>query len=127
MYQEVTQDVQVVAQPRYVPEQSVPGRGYFFFAYRIRITNMSQAPVQLVSRKWLITDGHGKVQEVSGPGVVGHQPKIKPGESFEYESFCPLPTPTGNMRGSYQMVGDDGREYDIRIPLFFLRDAQSLH
>jgi ApaG protein len=64
---------------------------------------------------------------VSGPGVVGHQPKIRPGESFEYESFCPLPTPTGNMRGTYQMIDEAGKEIDIRIPLFFLRDAGSLH
>jgi ApaG protein len=127
MYQEITSDVQVEALPRYVPEQSVPGRSYFFFAYRIKITNLSPAPIQLVSRKWLITDGHGKVQEVAGPGVVGQQPRIPPGESFAYESFCPLPTPTGNMRGSYVMLDEAGREYEVKIPLFFLRDAASLH
>jgi ApaG protein len=127
MYFEITDDIRVEVEPEYVPEQSKPKENYFFFSYRVKITNESTAPVQLVSRHWIITDGSGVVHEVQGEGVVGHQPKLAPGESFEYSSFCPLPTPTGNMRGSYRMVGETNKRFDVKIPLFFLRDLRNFH
>ena len=127
MYCEITRNIQVEVEPSYIPEQSRPGSNYFFFAYRVRISNRGEETVQLLSRHWVIMDGHGVVHEVKGQGVVGHQPKLAPGEVFEYESFCPLPTPTGNMRGNYQMVDQKNAEFDIKIPLFFLRDLKSFH
>ena len=99
-----THGVQVEVESRFVPERSDADRGQYFFAYEIRITNTSAAKVQLVSRHWIITDGWGRVEEVKGPGVIGVQPWIAPGETFEYESFCPLSTPTGSMRGVYEMI-----------------------
>ena len=83
--------------------------------------------MQLMSRHWVITDGHGEVHEVEGPGVVGKQPQLAPGESFEYSSYCPLPTPTGNMRGKYWMVNAQGDRFPVNIPVFFLRDISNLH
>ncbi len=121
MYREVTQDVQIDVRPEYMPDRSNAERNQYFFAYHVRVTNLSEAPAQLVSRHWTITDGNGEVHEVDGPGVVGETPWIKPGETFEYASFCPLPTPTGNMRGSYRMAREDGSIFDAKIPLFFLR------
>jgi ApaG protein len=82
---------------------------------------------QLISSHWIITDGAGIVHEVKGPGVIGEQPQLKPGEKFEYSSFCPLKTPTGNMRGTFQMVNHLGAQFDVKVPLFFLRDTRSLH
>ena len=129
MYREVSREIQVEVEPSYVPERSNPGESYYFFAYRIRITNLGTRVTQLVSRHWIITDGQGRVHEVKGPGVVGEQPVLEPGESFEYTSFCPLPTPTGNMRGTFQMMdhsgAQSGEEYSIRVPLFFLRDLRN--
>jgi len=127
MYYEVTQGIRVEVEPTYVPEQSKPELNYFVFSYRVKIVNVSDKPCQLLSRHWVITDGNGTVHEVKGPGVVGHQPKLAPQEAFEYSSFCPLPTPTGNMRGTYQMVDQSEMAYDVKIPLFFLRDMRSLH
>jgi ApaG protein len=127
MYTEETDQIEVQVQPHYVPEHSKPQQGLHVFAYRVKITNKGTHPKQLLSRHWIITDGNGKVQEVRGPGVVGEQPVLRTGESYEYESFCPLPTPTGNMRGNYLMVDDTGVESKIRIPLFFLRDLRNLH
>lgn len=111
----------------YVSAQSNPEQSYFFFAYRIVIKNTSDAPAQLVSRHWVITDGTGSTEEVKGPGVIGQQPKIKPGQEFEYESACPLPTSTGSMKGTYQMRTDDGRTFDIEVPEFFLISPLGLH
>ena len=127
MYREITKQIQIDVEPSYIPEKSQPQKQLFFFGYRVKITNLRTSPTQLLSRHWVITDGHGHVEHVEGPGVVGETPRILPGESFEYNSFCPLPTPTGNMRGTFQMVADDGEKYDVRIPLFFLREPQSLH
>ena len=127
MYCEVTQGIRIEVEPVFVPEQSRPESSYFVFSYRIRITNEGGVPCQLLRRHWIITDGNGVVHEVKGPGVVGEQPEIAPGESFEYSSFCPLPTPTGNMRGTYQMTAQNKTEYDVKIPLFFLRDLRNLH
>src|SRR4051812_41156364 len=121
MYCEVSHDIQVTVEPTYIEEQSSPESGYYFFAYKVSIKNLGPAPSQLVNRHWIITDGHGHVEEVQGPGVVGEQPTLKPGESYEYISACPLTTPTGNMRGHYQMVDAHGRFFNVAIPLFFLR------
>ena len=127
MYREITREIQIEVEPAFVPEQSHPREGYFFFSYKVRITNLGGAPTQLVSRHWVITDGNGEVHEVEGPGVIGQQPNLAPGESFEYSSYCPLPTPTGNMRGSYWMLDASGKRFPVKIPLFFLRDIRNLH
>ncbi len=125
-YTETTNGMQVEVFPEYVPEQSCPERGLFFFSYRVRITNLGPKPTQLMDRHWIIRDGKGIIREVKGPGVVGQQPKIEPGQSFEYSSFCPLPTPTGNMRGSFLMREEEGDSFATKIPLFFLRDTRHL-
>jgi ApaG protein len=121
MYIEKTHDVEISVEPTYLEEHSKPEGGQFVFAYRVKIQNLSDVTLQLISRHWIITDGRGKVEEVRGPGVVGEHPKLDPGQVYEYSSFCPLPTPTGNMRGSYQMLSSKGEKYDVSIPLFFLR------
>jgi len=115
-----TRGILVKVDSSFVPERSEPMRRMWFFAYRIRIANEGEEAVQLVSRHWIITDAHGEVEEVSGPGVVGEQPVLAPGEAFEYTSFCPLPTPFGSMRGSYQMVTREGEAFDIEIAPFEL-------
>lgn len=128
MYRETTHGVQIEVEPTYLPERSSPEQNYYYFAYQVRIKNLGEVKTKLMSRHWIITDGNGKVHEVNGPGVVGEQPELGPGEEFEYTSFCPLQTPRGNMRGSYHMVADNGERYDVRIPLFFLRtDVAVLH
>jgi ApaG protein len=128
MYTETTQDIRVEVSPQFVPQESDPRQNQFFFSYHVKITNLGGQKTQLLSRHWIITDGNGEVHEVEGPGVVGQQPHLAPGESFEYSSFCPLATPTGNMRGKYWMVHpDSGEKYAVKIPLFFLRDTRSLH
>ena len=104
-----TRGVRVEVQAAYVPERSSPSDSHYFFAYRIRISNVGEETVQLRSRHWVISDGHGKVEHVRGPGVVGEQPVLEPGESFEYTSFCPLPTAIGSMHGTYQMVTAAGQ------------------
>src|SRR5665213_3214194 len=118
MFQAVTQDIKIEVEPSYVQDQSDPGQAYYFFSYKVRITNESAATVQLISRHWIITDGFGQVEEVVGPGVIGQQPTLKPSESFEYTSFCPLATPTGSMQGKYIMVDPKGSEIEVQIPLF---------
>jgi ApaG protein len=115
-----TRGILVEVDSSFVPERSEPLRRMWFFAYRIRIANQGEEVVQLVSRHWIITDAHGEAEEVSGPGVVGEQPVLAPGEAFEYNSFCPLPTPFGSMRGSYQMVTPDGDAFDVEIAPFEL-------
>ena len=104
----------------YLPEQSEPARGRWFWAYHIRIENEGAAPVQLLTRHWIITDGRGGRHTVEGEGVVGEQPVIDPGSSFDYVSGCPLSTPTGTMQGSYHMIGADGAAFDVAIPKFAL-------
>lgn len=116
----VTEGIRIEVEPRYVPERSSPAQECWFFAYRVRITNEGQEPAQLVSRHWIITDGGGRVEHVRGPGVVGETPRLEPGQTFEYTSFCPLPTPSGSMRGSYQMIRDDGRSFEAGIEVFTL-------
>ena len=115
-----TRGILVEVDSTYVPERSEPLRRRWFFAYHIRITNHGDEVVQLISRHWVITDAHGEVEEVVGPGVVGEQPTLAPGEAFDYTSFCPLPTPFGTMRGSYQMVTRDGEAFEVEIASFEL-------
>jgi ApaG protein len=120
-------EVTVVPKSTYVEEQSDPAKNQYVFAYTISITNTGNVPVQLVSRHWVITDANSKVLEVKGLGVVGQQPQLKPGESFEYTSGTHLETPVGTMRGTYQMVADDGKHFDAPIPPFTLSVPRVLH
>lgn len=120
MYQAVTRNIEVTVTPQYLAERSAPDKGEFFWAYTIEIANRSDETVQLRTRHWRITDGLGRRQEVRGAGVVGKQPVLKPGESFEYTSGVPLPTPTGFMTGTYGMVSATGEPFDIEIPTFSL-------
>ena len=104
----------------FLPEQSEPGKGRWFWAYHVRIENGREDPVQLISREWSISDGRGGRHEVQGEGVVGEQPVIEPGETFAYTSGCPLNTPSGAMVGSYGMVAGDGERFEAAIPAFSL-------
>ena len=115
-----TRGIRVQASSFFVPERSSESESYFFFAYRIRISNEGSETAQLLSREWIITDGDGRVQRVVGPGVVGEQPVLAPGGSFEYTSFCPLPTPVGSMHGSYRMESGDGERFEADIAPFTL-------
>jgi ApaG protein len=115
-----TRGITVRVSASYLPEQSEPDRGRWFWTYHIRIENGGQVAVQLLTRRWMITDGRGAQHSVEGEGVVGEQPMIAPGGSFDYVSGCPLSTPTGHMQGSYQMVGEDGAAFDVTIPKFAL-------
>ena len=115
-----TRGIQVIVDSSYVPERSQPAQGRWFFSYRIHITNNGTVPVQLINRHWVITDAHGRVEEVRGPGVIGEQPVLPPGDSFEYTSFCPLATPFGTMEGSYEMVTGDGERFWAKIGRFTL-------
>jgi ApaG protein len=117
----ITEGVRVLVSPRYVPEQSDPDEGRYLFAYQVRIENQSQRSVQLIDRHWIITDGFGKVEEVRGSGVVGHQPLLKPGQVFDYTSVCPLATPVGTMHGGYGMLDvDNGQRFNAEIRAFRL-------
>ena len=119
--------IEVLPVPQFIPDQSNPEDGSYVFAYTITIRNTGSEPAQLISRHWIITDANDTVQEVRGLGVVGHQPMLKPGESFEYTSGCSLKTPVGTMKGSYQMVGEDGTRFDAEIPEFVLAVPRVLH
>jgi ApaG protein len=120
-------DVSVKTRTTYIADQSDPANDRYVFAYTITITNSGRVPVQLVGRHWIITDANERVQEVRGKGVVGEQPHLKPGESFEYTSGSAIATPVGTMRGSYQMVTDDGTRFDVSIPEFTLSMPRVLH
>jgi ApaG protein len=120
-------EITVATHATYVADQSDPSRDQYVFAYRITLTNTGSVAAQLISRHWIITDGEHRVQEVKGLGVVGQQPVLKPGESFEYTSGTNLPTPVGTMRGTYQMVADDGSAFDATIPSFTLSVPRVLH
>jgi len=115
-----TRGVIVRVSVSYLPEQSEPRRGRWFWAYHVRIENEGPMSVQLLTRHWIITDGRGSCHSVEGEGVVGEQPLIAPGASFDYVSGCPLATPTGSMEGSYHMIGEDGSAFDVEIPKFAL-------
>jgi ApaG protein len=119
-YAEETRGLVVRVAVNYMPEQSEPGRGRWFWAYHIRIENHGDMAVQLLTRRWSIRDARGAEHIVEGEGVVGEQPVLKPGGSYDYVSGCPLTTPTGSMVGSYNMIGEDGSRFDIAIPKFAL-------
>jgi len=120
-------EIDVRVQARFLAEQSTPEDGRFVFAYTIRIHNAGKMPARLISRHWLITDDNGKVQEVRGEGVVGEQPWLRPGEEFEYTSGAILETALGTMRGSYQMLADDGTRFEAPIDAFTLAVPRTLH
>lgn len=124
MYRAVTRKIEVTVTPRFLADRSSPASGYFFWAYTIDIVNGGDETVQLKTRHWKITDAHGRLQEVKGTGVVGEEPVLRPGESYEYTSGVPLPTPSGFMEGSYGMITEDGRPFDIDIPPFSLDAPQ---
>jgi ApaG protein len=119
--------IAVAVKSAYLADQSDPSRNQYVFAYTVTVTNAGTVAAQLVSRHWIITDAEHQVQEVKGLGVVGQQPLLKPGESFEYTSGTSLPTAVGTMRGTYQMVAEDGKAFDAAIPLFTLSVPRVLH
>jgi ApaG protein len=119
--------ITVTAQAQFVPEQSDVASSRYVFSYTIRIENTGQVPTQLISRHWLVSDATEKVQEVRGLGVVGEQPLLRPGETFEYTSGTAISTPVGAMRGSYQMVADDGNQFNAEVPEFILSMPRTLH
>ena len=123
----VTDGVRVSVSARYSPEHSDPEHSQWFFLYTVRLRNEGDETCQLISRHWIIHNGAGKVEEVRGPGVVGEQPVLEPGDSYEYTSGCPLDTPFGSMEGSYQMVTADGAHFDAEIARFELRQPSALH
>jgi ApaG protein len=123
----VTRGIRIRVQSCYVPERSRPEDQEWFFAYRVRITNEGTETAQLVSRHWIITDANGHEEQVTGPGVVGKQPVLGPGESFEYTSFCPLPTAFGTMHGTYQMVTVSGERFDAEVAAFTLAEPHAIH
>ncbi|AYJ87209.1 Co2+/Mg2+ efflux protein ApaG [Sphingomonas paeninsulae] len=119
-FAEETRGVTVRVSVSYLPEQSQPGSARWFWAYHIRVENDGEMAVQLMTRHWIISDGRGEKHEVQGDGVVGEQPVILPGASYDYVSGCPLPTPSGSMVGSFGMIGEDGSRFDIGVPRFEL-------
>jgi ApaG protein len=125
MYKAVTRGISVSVTPRFLPEESSPEDGRYFFAYGVEIINLGLERVQLRSRYWRIVDGRGQVQEVRGAGVVGKQPILDPGESFSYTSGCPLGTPDGTMQGTYTMVTAAGETFEAEIPAFSLDAPQA--
>lgn len=123
----VTNGIRVEVIAQHSPEHSRASEGEWVFQYTVRITNVGTDTVQLLSRHWTITDAADHVEEIRGPGVVGAQPVLAPGESFKYSSWCPLKTPTGVMRGEYQMAASDGSRFDIEIAPFALRARYTVH
>lgn len=123
----VTRGVRVRVRSEYSPERSDPSKNEWFFLYTIEISNEGTGTVQLLTRHWIITDGTGHVEEVRGPGVVGKQPILRPGEAFEYTSGCPLRTPFGVMAGTYQMVDEQGQRFDVTIAPFTLSEPYTVH
>jgi ApaG protein len=120
-----TNDFQIEVTPEYLPEQSAPEAGVFRFAYTITITNAGRTPAQLIARHWVISDSNGHTEEVKGLGVIGHQPLLQPGESFQYSSGCELRTSSGTMHGSYLCVTDEGETFAAPIRLFMLEAFDS--
>ena len=122
-----TYQVKVTALPQFVAEQSDPDAERYVFAYTITVENVGTVTAQLISRHWIITDGNSNVQEVRGLGVIGEQPLLRPGEKYEYTSGCQLDTPVGTMRGTYQLVAEDGTAFEAEIPDFTLSIPRVLH
>ena len=120
MYRAVTRSIEVTVTPKFLSERSSPENGYYFWSYSIAITNRGTETVQLRTRHWKITDAHGRLQEVRGAGVVGEEPTLEPGQSFQYTSGVPLPTPSGFMVGTYGMVTAAGEQFSIDVPAFSL-------
>ena len=123
----VTDGLRVEVDARYSPENSQPAANQWFFVYSVRISNEGGETCQLMSRHWIIRDATGRIEEVEGDGVVGEQPVLEPGDSFEYTSGCPLPTPFGSMEGTYQMVTERGSHFDAEIARFDLREPGAIH
>jgi ApaG protein len=123
----VTDGIRVKVRAQYSPVHSNPSSSHWFFLYRIRISNEGDAAVQLTDRHWIILDGSGQTEEVRGEGVVGKQPRLGPGESFEYTSGCPLTTPFGSMTGTYRMQREDGTDFQAEIGLFELIEPGAIH
>ncbi len=119
--------IEIIPSAQFIPEQSDPNENRYLFSYTITIKNIGEVPAQLVSRHWIITDGNNEQQEVRGLGVVGKQPLLKPGESFQYSSGSALTTPVGTMKGTYQMVAEDGTHFNAEIPEFALAMPRVLH
>lgn len=122
-----TRGIRVEVTAEYSPERSRPADKQWFFLYTIRISNKGRETAQLISRHWIITDAHGQVEEVRGPGVVGEQPVLEPGDAFEYTSGCPLTTSFGTMRGTYQMITREGTPFDVEIAPFTLSEPYTVH
>ena len=120
MYSAVTRNIRVTVRPDFSQERSTPDLGRFFWTYAVEIANQGEITVQLRRRRWRITDALGHVETVEGPGVVGEQPTLAPGERFSYISGCPLPTPSGLMEGAYQMIDNSGEVFEVEIPAFSL-------
>lgn len=127
MFEATTEKIRVQVEPSFVQDESDPHQSYYFFSYKVRISNEGDIPVQLVARHWVIEDAFGHIEEVRGAGVVGVQPTLKPGDVFEYSSFCPLATPTGSMQGTYQMITSRGNTLDVEIPKFVLSEPTHYH
>ena len=123
----VTRGIRIEVRSEYLPERSAPADEHYFFTYHVRISNEGTERARLVTREWIITDSNGEVQRVAGPGVVGEQPVLGPGESFEYSSFCPLKTSVGSMHGTYQMETDEGDAFDALIAPFTLAVPNALN
>lgn len=122
-----TDGIRVEVKSIYIPERSSPEQEQYFFSYHVRISNVGSETAKLISREWIITDSDGHVERVQGPGVVGEQPVLEPGESFEYTSFCPLGTAVGTMHGTYRMVSAGGKKFDAVIAPFTLAAPNALH
>lgn len=122
-----TRGIRVEVTAEYSPERSRPADKQWFFLYTVRISNKGRETVQLISRQWIITDAHGHIEEVRGPGVVGEQPVLEPGDAFEYTSGCPLNTSFGTMHGTYQMTAPGGDPFDVEIASFTLSEPYTVH
>lgn len=122
-----TRSIRIQVKSAYLADQSAPRDSHYLFAYHVRISNVGSETAQLISREWIITSAEGEVERVKGPGVVGEQPILAPGSSFEYTSYCPLKTPVGSMHGSYQMVTAGGEKFDAQIAPFTLAAPHALH
>ncbi len=120
LYTRTTRDVEISVLPEFLPERSDASEGHYFWAYTVEIANQGETTIQVTDRYWRITDGQGRLEEVRGPGVVGEQPVLQPGDVFRYTSGCPLSTPSGFMTGTYRVVVEGGEEFEAEIPLFSL-------
>ncbi len=127
MYRSITHNIEVAVEPFYLADKSDPEEARYVWGYRVTIANRSEDPIQVLARHWRITDGQGRIEEVRGPGVVGEQPELNPGDSFQYTSGCPLRTPSGFMAGSYTVRNGAGDFFEIDIPAFSLDLPDSRH